>query len=330
MSCVGRRLQAGCVSLLIGVALFTAAGCRATSGWVYNSSGQGYYARGNYALARDEFRRASIDAPWNPDYRHNLAMAMKQTGDTAGAEQVLRQNLTQVSAMHQPTYHSLAQLLVEQSRHGEAQELIASWTDAQPYTPESHIEMAWIQRESGNLPAAEQSLRQALKVNPRHPKALAHFGQLYQDAGQPQLASTMYQRSLASRWNQPDVQSRMITLADGSSRATTRSAMMMNSSPSMISAGPMPTMAMSPTMTVSSGPVMTAGVSGWMPTPDPAASAMSTPTVIPMASPSPTIVTAPTTFEAPVMTVGPALTPNADPAHVETQMAAELPLVTPH
>jgi hypothetical protein len=288
-------------------------------------------------MARDEFRRAAIDAPWNPHYRHNLAMAMKQTGDVAGAEQVLRYNLTHVSAMHQPTYHSLAQILVDQGRHGEAQELIAGWAESQPYIPESHIELAWIQRESGNLPAAEQSLRQALQVNPRHPKALAHFGQLYQDAGQPQLAAAMYRQSLASRWGQPDVQSRMKMIADGSGRVPTRSAMMMNSSGPMISSGPMPMMSMSPgmspVMTVSSPPMMAAGASNWVPTPEPAITSM------PMSAPmsSPVIVSGPTvgsgpmmTYEQPVMSVGPSLTPNADPAHVETEMTAELPLVTPH
>jgi Tfp pilus assembly protein PilF len=132
--------------------LLVSAGCQATNGWAFNNSGKGYYARGNYAMARDEFHRAVIDDSCNPDYRHNLAMAMKRTGDVAGAERVLRANLENVSAMHQPTYHSLSQLLAEQNRHAEAQDLLQGWAVAQPYIPESHVELAWIQRESGNLP----------------------------------------------------------------------------------------------------------------------------------------------------------------------------------
>ena len=153
-------------------------GCQTTSGWAFNNSGRSYYQRGNYAMARDEFRRATMDDPKNPDYRHNLAMAMKKTGDVAGAEQVLRQNLTNVSAMHQPSYHSLSQLLVEQNRPSEAQDLLQGWAAAQPYVPEAHVEMAWMQRETGKPQGAEHSWPQALQVDPRQPTAMSQLGQV--------------------------------------------------------------------------------------------------------------------------------------------------------
>jgi len=320
MFCLNRYLSVVSITMFGGMVLSLASGCCATSGWIFNNSGCGYYSRGQYAMARDEFRRATIDAPNNPQYWHNLAMAMKQTGDVVGAEQVLRQNLTQVSAMHQPTYHSLAQILVEQNRHAEAQDLLTGWSQSQPYVTEAHVEMAWIQRETGNLPGAEQSLRQALQLNPRHPAALAHLGQLYQDSGQTDRAVSMYQRSLASKWGQPEVQSRMQLLADGSSR-TTRSAMMVNPMQPSYAAGPMPMMAMSPMMTVSSTPMMTQAAPIMMtlpmpgPTPDPATS-------MPMMASDSGM-----TFEQPIV-IG--AMPNADPAHVQIEMTAELPLVAPH
>src|SRR5262245_16357766 len=133
-------------------------GCGATGGWMMNNSGMGYYQQGNYAMARREFAVAVAEAPWNPDYRHNLALAMKRMGDSNGAERVLRHNLT-VNTMHQPTYHSLAQLMNEQGRQGEAYELVQSWTETQPYMASAHIEMAWLQRETGNLPESERELR---------------------------------------------------------------------------------------------------------------------------------------------------------------------------
>jgi hypothetical protein len=41
------------------------------------------------------------------------------------------------------------------------------------------------------------------------------------------------------------------------------------------------------------------------------------------------ISSAPLTFEAPVV-AGPAMTPNADPAHAQPELTAELPLVEPY
>ena len=64
--------------------LLSLAGCCRTSGWVMNNSGMGYYQKGNYSMARNEFERAVIDQPYNPDYRHNLAMAQQQRRGMAG------------------------------------------------------------------------------------------------------------------------------------------------------------------------------------------------------------------------------------------------------
>lgn len=213
-----------CRFIVLGFMLVNS-GCYATNGWVMNRSGMKQYKRGHYAQARHRFARAIAHDPCNPDYRHNLAMAIQKQGDLAASERILRHNLT-VDAMHQPTYHSLAQLLVSEGRAPEAQELIASWAATQPYVPESNIEMAWIQRETGDIASAEQSLQMALRADPTHPIALSHLGQLYQSTGRADMAAAYYQRSLSSNWDQPEVQSRLATLTDGSSM--TRSAMMQN------------------------------------------------------------------------------------------------------
>jgi len=204
-------------------------GCNAANGWAMNRSGMKHYKRGNYAQARHQFARAIADDPYNPDYRHNLAMSLQKQGDPVAAERILRHNLT-VNAMHQPTYHSLAQILTTEGRTGEAQELIAGWAETQPYVPEANLELAWLQREMGNTAGAEQALRNALKANPTHPTALAHLGQLYQEQGQTDQATAYYQRSLAAKWDQPEVQSRLATLTEPGpqNRNSRRSAMMQN------------------------------------------------------------------------------------------------------
>lgn len=213
-----------CRIIVLGFILVNS-GCYATNGWVLNRSGMRQYQRGHYAQARNRFARAIAHDPCNPDYRHNLAMALQKQGDMAASERILRYNLT-IDAMHQPTYHSLAQLLVTEGRGPEAQELVAGWVATQPYVPESNIEMAWVQRESGDVASAEQSLQNALRADPTHPIALAHLGQLYHSTGRADMAAAYYQRSLASNWDQPEVQSRLATLNDTGSM--TRSALMQN------------------------------------------------------------------------------------------------------
>jgi len=212
--------------------LFINVGCNVTNGWVANRSGMRQYKRGHFAMARHRFANAVAHDPCNPDYRHNLAMALQKQGETGACERILRHNLT-IDAMHQPSYHSLAQMMVGQGRTAEASDLISGWVATQPYTPESNLEMAWVQRETGDIAGAEQSLQNALKADPTHPIALAHMGQLYHGTGRTDLATTYYQRSLAANWDQPEVQSRLATLVDPG--LMTRSAMMQNT-PLMVSA----------------------------------------------------------------------------------------------
>jgi Flp pilus assembly protein TadD len=238
------------LGLVCGLALLCT-GCGVTGGWVMNNSGMGYYQQGNYAMARHEFSHAVAEAPWNPDYRHNLALSLKRMGDVGGAERVLRHNLT-VNAMHQPTYHSLAVLMNEQGRQGEAHELVQTWAETQPYLAGSHIEMAWLQREMGNMPDAERELRHALQIEPQNPIALAHLGQIYQDAGQSTQAASLYQRSLAMNMNQPQVQTRLanVTHSRFHNPESIRLASYSNQLPppvfdgAMMAAGPSPAMPM--------------------------------------------------------------------------------------
>lgn len=194
------------------LAVLALTGCRHSTGWVMNNSGAGYYAKGNYAMARHEFARAIQANPQNPDYRHNLAMAMRLQGQSAEAEEVLRHNLT-IDPMHQQTYHSLALLLTESGRQPEAVDLLQSWVDTQPYLPEAHIEMAWMDRQLGNPAGAEEHLQQALQIRRNHPIALAHMGQLRQDQGQNQQAIAYYEESLRVNRQQPQVESRLTSLA---------------------------------------------------------------------------------------------------------------------
>ncbi len=193
--------------------LLAISGCYNMNGYVMNASGQGYYEQGNYAMAAKEFQTALANNPHSPDYMSNLAKARMKMGDSNNAEQLFQQALTK-SPSHQPSYHGLAELYLAQGRSDDAARLLNTWAATQPYVAESHVELAWLQRELGQNDAAAQSLQTALQVNPSHSTALAHLGQYYQDIGQPAQALTMYQQSLRSDWNQPDVHSRLAVVAE--------------------------------------------------------------------------------------------------------------------
>lgn len=186
----------------------TLCGCSPINGWVMNESGIAYYNRGDYEAARYEFERALMDNPYRADYAYNVAKAMERQGDPAGAEQMLQYALT-LDPGHELAYRGLSDMLIAQGRDSDAQMLLQAWTDTQPYTPGSSIEMARYQQRSGNLPAAEQNLAHALQLNPNDPRALNQMGMIYEQTGQPSMAAAYYQQSLMLQPMQPEVQSRL-------------------------------------------------------------------------------------------------------------------------
>lgn len=221
MRCNYRKTFARIILAAAGSA--TIVGCSTGNGFVMNSSGQNHYQQGNLPAAAAEFEQAVQTDPTNPDYLANLAKVRAKMGDAAGSEQLYRQALT-VSPSHQPSYHGLAELMVAQGRGQEATSMMSTWVATQPYVAESHLEMAWLQRELGNSAGAAQSLQQALQVNPGHATALAHLGQYYQEAGRPDQAVAMYQQSLRADFNQPEVHSRLAAASQSAGPAHPMSA----------------------------------------------------------------------------------------------------------
>lgn len=207
------RLMLVVSMLLTSILLVNLCGCSRFSGFVMNESGQKFYQRGNYAMARHEFRKAVMDRPRNPNYIYNLAAASQKLGDFAAAECLYHQALS-LNMAHQPSYHGLATLLLEQGRHDEAEHLLTTWAGAQPYLAEPHVELAWFQRTQGDVVSAEHSLQQALAINPRNARAMAQLGQVYEEQGRGHEALALYQRSLFVNGYQPQVRSRMIALRE--------------------------------------------------------------------------------------------------------------------
>ena len=215
MSCGSSPVQSSLLLLVVGI--LGLAGCNPMTAWTNNQNGKVFYRAGRYAEASEEFRRAALDDPSNPDYIHNYATASRRSGRYQAAEQAYRQALA-LDPNHQPSYHGLAVTLNKTGRMGEAYNLLAGWAAAQPRSSKPLIEMAWLQKEMGDVTGAERSLAQALRMRPGHPLALANLGQIYEETGRRGLALSAYQRSLATDWNQPQVASHINQLGGSPNR----------------------------------------------------------------------------------------------------------------
>ena len=305
-----RRLTTALIACSGLVSLMT--GCNSMNGVVMNDSGRAYYERGNYTMARQEFQRAIADDPDNADYIANLAATMKKSGDFAGAEQTYRHAMS-VDPEHQPSYHGLAQMMHEQGRSAEAHDMLDTWAFTQPYNASPHVELAWLSRETGDRAGAEKSLQHALKINPKHPTALANLGQVYQDQGRPQQAMAYYKRSLNSAWRQKDVQKRLAGLENQYTPNPRRRQIVQNGAtgqPMVVHRFQMPTVA-APTVVAQPGPVINGPQLGAVPSP---VTGVPTPVVAGSPQPTPAIQLAQPVFEDP------------DPAHAP-RISSDYPLV---
>lgn len=189
----------------------TLCGCGTASGVVMNTSGQGYYARGDYSAAAANFSRATLDDPSNPTYAYNLAKALHKQGQTTQAEHQYRRALA-IDPRHQPAYNGLASLMEETGRPTEATALLQSWVATQPHLPAAHIEMAALQQRQGDMVGAETSLRQALATDPGNTVALSHMGQVMQQSGRAPEAVNYYRQSLAKNPFQSEVSHRVTAM----------------------------------------------------------------------------------------------------------------------
>lgn len=323
-------------SLFIACCLASFAGCNGPHAFVSNQAGMFNYSRGNYTVARAEFQRAVANDPYNADYYHNMASAMRRQGDIAGAESVYRQAL-KVDPAHQPTYHSLAVMLKDQGRGEEALATMQTWVAAQPYSAKPYIETAWLKREMGDVTGSEELLITARRLDPQDHVAAAQLGQLYQDTNQPDRAAAMYKISLNKRWYQPEVQSRLATL--DSPRTGMVSSGGMISGPSVVVQGT-PTMGPQP-MVVQQYQPGSPVIAAYGPTP----TAVPTPVASPPPYTAPQLAATPNTpvplgsllqptpsgINEPVQPVqiGQSPTP-VDPAHADLQISSDLPVVAPH
>ena len=170
-------------------------GCSPVNGWAMNQQGKALYQEGQYQAARAEFERALMDRPYSADYAYNVAASMDQMGDHEAAEKMYRHALT-LDPSHQPSYHGMAAMLVENGRTDEANDLISTWAATQPYSTDATVELGWLKGETGDIDGANREFQKALQANPRNTRALKQMARANRKAGLPGEAAASYARAL--------------------------------------------------------------------------------------------------------------------------------------
>ena len=201
--------------LLCAAVCACGAGCHRFAGHAANERGKRLYAAGRVGEAREEFRRAALDDPADPDYRHNFAAAAARSlppgSYPAAVESLYRQALS-LNPDHQPAVHKLAGLLADTGRGAEAEALVVAWAARRPEDPRPLVELAAVRNRIGNPAGAEAALRRAVAVAPDDGNALANLGQLLERAGRRAEAKRTYAAALEADWNQPEVAARLAAL----------------------------------------------------------------------------------------------------------------------
>ena len=203
---------------MAGFALALAAGCSMFAARGKNAEGVRLSQQARYHEAMQQFQDATYLDPSNPDGYYNLAATYHCLGSLQNSEPDLKraEDHYRMCLGHDPNhtecYRGLAVLLAEQDRRDEAFRLIEGWVERQPDVADAKIELARLHEEFGDPSAAREHLIDALKVDPRHPRALAALGKIREEMGEIAEALRAYQRSIQYDQRQPQLASRIAAL----------------------------------------------------------------------------------------------------------------------
>jgi len=168
---------------------------------IHDNLGYLYSLMGNYRGTAEQYEHMilrTFPLAVVPDAYNNLAKAVEQLGDTHLAERLFA-FIIQRSPRSMDAFVNFTQLLLTQGRLSEAADLARRAHDLDPYFLRPYVQMAQIMirsGEPGHLDAAEEALRQALRIAPKSPEVfsrligLLNARQRYEEARDRALEAT--------------------------------------------------------------------------------------------------------------------------------------------
>ena len=176
------------------------------------------YQQGRYAEALQQFELAKQTDPTNPDTYYNLASSYTQLAQSQSDPRMLQQaevlynQCLDLSPNHVDCHRALAVMLAENKRSDEAFRLLQNWSTTNPTASDPKVELARLQSEFGQQKTAQQTLDDAINLDPNNARAWAARGKLREDTGDLMQAVQNYQQSLALNAVQPDLFQRVAAL----------------------------------------------------------------------------------------------------------------------
>ena len=214
---MSRLYSALFVLVLLATAMLGTSGCNLASNGDC-LQGKRWFDAGNYNLAMQRFQQALNKNPRNPDAYYNIgAVYQRMAAQTRNAnwlphaENYFRQAIN-LNDQHVEAHRALAVLLVQSNRQNHAFDLLRTWQQRHPESPEPLVELARLHQEYGDRQRAVQFLADAIGIDGRNARAHKALGIIREQEGQYQLALDNFMRSYQSNNMQPDVAEKIAAL----------------------------------------------------------------------------------------------------------------------
>jgi len=156
-----------------------------------------------FETAEPLFRASLALAPDRADTLFNLAVVLKQRGDTDGAIALYRR-LVAVKPDHGQAYANLARALSESGHLDEAASAYRQASAILPASFDCHANLGSVLKLLGRNEDAVDAFRQAIAIKPDHAEAHLHLGHALRNGGRLAEAAEAYRRAVSLGPDNPE------------------------------------------------------------------------------------------------------------------------------